>query len=113
MTENTESQPTGEGAGTPTGPSDAGPSGYDAGYRAGYQAGQSTPQPQPSYSPPGYRRLTRSRTDAPISGVCGGLAQYLNLDPTLVRVLVAVAMVLAFPVAEIVYIVMWAVVPQE
>lgn len=84
---------------------------YDAGYRAGYQAAQ------PPYAAPTYRRLTRSRPHspegAPISGVSGGLARYLGLDPTLVRVLVAVAMVFTFPAAPIVYVVMWAVVPQE
>ena len=33
----------------------------------------------------GYRRLTRSTTDRRIAGVCGGIAKYLNIDPTLVR----------------------------
>ncbi len=32
------------------------------------------------------RRLTRSQQDKKIAGVCGGLAEYLNMDPTLVRV---------------------------
>lgn len=32
------------------------------------------------------RRLTRSQHDKKIAGVCGGLAEYLNVDPTLVRV---------------------------
>jgi len=31
-------------------------------------------------------RLRRSRTDKKILGVCGGLAKYFNLDPTLVRI---------------------------
>jgi len=31
-------------------------------------------------------RLTRSRTDKKFLGVCGGIAEYLNLDPTLVRI---------------------------
>ena len=34
-----------------------------------------------------YRRLYRSRTDRKIAGVCGGLAQYLNVDPTVVRII--------------------------
>ena len=33
------------------------------------------------------RRLYRSRTNRKLAGVCGGLAQYFNTDPTLVRVL--------------------------
>ena len=32
-------------------------------------------------------RLTRSETDKMIAGVCGGLAEYLNLDPVWVRLL--------------------------
>jgi phage shock protein C len=33
------------------------------------------------------KRLARSSTDKKIAGVCGGLAEYLDLDPTLVRIL--------------------------
>lgn len=32
------------------------------------------------------KRLTKSATDSKISGVCGGIAEYFNIDPTLVRV---------------------------
>lgn len=32
------------------------------------------------------KKLTRSRTDKKLLGVCGGIAEYLNLDPTLVRI---------------------------
>ncbi len=40
------------------------------------------PTPSPESPPP--RRLTRSRTDRVIGGVCGGIARQGNLDPTLV-----------------------------
>jgi len=33
------------------------------------------------------RRLTRSRKNKRIAGVCGGIAEYLEVDPTVVRVL--------------------------
>ena len=33
------------------------------------------------------RKLVRSQTDRMIAGVCAGLGEYLNLDPTLVRLL--------------------------
>ena len=36
------------------------------------------------------RKLYRSRTDRKLAGVCGGLAQYFNADPTLIRVLAGV-----------------------
>ena len=48
-----------------------------------------------------------------MSGVCGGVAHYLGVDPTLVRVLAAVAMVVTFPAGPILYVVMWAVMPRE
>lgn len=39
------------------------------------------------------KQLQRSRTNRVIAGVCGGLGQYFNLDPVLLRVL---AVILAF-----------------
>lgn len=73
------------------------------------------PYQQPSYQQPQapYRRLTRSSWDSKVSGVCGGVAQYLGVDPTLVRVLAAIAMVVTFPAGPILYAVMWAVMPRE
>jgi phage shock protein PspC (stress-responsive transcriptional regulator) len=35
-----------------------------------------------------YRRLLRSRTDRKVVGVCGGLGEYFDVDPTLVRIAV-------------------------
>ena len=69
-------------------------------------------QPPPPPQPP-YKRLTRTSWDSPISGVCGGVARYLGVDPTLVRVLAVIAIVVTFPVGLIVYGVMWAVMPKE
>jgi phage shock protein C len=42
------------------------------------------------------QRLTRSRTDKKLLGVCGGLAEYLNLDPTLVRIAFVIGVVTTF-----------------
>ena len=69
---------------------------------------QAPPPPQPPY-----KRLTRTSWDSPVSGVCGGVARYLGVDATLVRVLAAITMVVTFPVGPIVYAVMWAVIPKE
>ena len=63
--------------------------------------------------PPPYKRLTRASWDAPISGVCGGLAHYLGVDPTLVRVLAVIAAIFTFPVGPIAYLVLWAVIPKQ
>ncbi|MCW2807748.1 MAG: hypothetical protein JWQ93_1703 [Marmoricola sp.] len=83
------------------------------------QSPTTSPTPQPPYQappPPGqphYRRLTRTSWDAPISGVCGGIARYLGVDPTVVRVIAVIAAVVTFPAGLIAYLVMWAVIPQE
>ena len=48
---------------------------------------------------PSSRRLTRSRKHKIIAGVCGGVAEYLEVDPTVVRVVYVIASLLsaAFP----------------
>lgn len=55
-------------------------------------------------------RLYRSRTDAVIGGVCGGLGQYLGIDPVLVR-LFFVLLALGSGVGVLIYIIMWIVIP--
>lgn len=57
-------------------------------------------------------RLTRSRSDRVIAGVCGGLAAYLNIDSTLVRLAFAIlffASGIGFPI----YLILWIVMPEE
>ncbi len=57
------------------------------------------------------RRLYRSRTDVMIGGVCGGLAQYLGTDSTLIRL---VFVVLGFTgTGLLLYPAMWLIVPKE
>lgn len=58
------------------------------------------------------KRLFRSTTDRQIAGVCGGLAEYFSIDPTLVRLAFVVATLLGGP-GLIVYIVMAVVIPEE
>jgi len=36
------------------------------------------------------KRLYRSRNNKMIAGVCGGIAEYLNIDPTVVRILAVI-----------------------
>ena len=57
-------------------------------------------------------RLYRSRTDRSISGVAGGLAAYLGVDPTLVRVAWVLLAILSSGVFVLIYIVMAIVVPE-
>jgi phage shock protein C len=58
------------------------------------------------------RKLYRSRTDRKLAGVCGGLAQYFNLDATLIRVLFVVLAVLG-GAGVVIYLAMWIIVPNE
>lgn len=58
------------------------------------------------------KRLTRA-AGGPISGVSGGLAAYVGIDPTIVRVLVALAAIFTFPVGPIAYVVLWAIIPKR
>ncbi len=59
------------------------------------------------------RRLYRSRTDRQMTGVAGGLADYLGVDPTVVRIVWVVAAFVTFPVAPIAYVALAFIMPQE
>jgi phage shock protein C len=58
------------------------------------------------------RRLYRSRTDRVLWGVCGGLAKYFDIDPTIVRV-VAVLLIFADGLGILAYIILAVIVPLE
>ncbi len=56
------------------------------------------------------KRLYRSRRDSKIAGVCGGIAEYFNIDSTLVRLAFLLFFLLG-GCALLVYLVMWLIVP--
>ena len=58
------------------------------------------------------KRLTRSRDDRWLAGICGGLGAYFGLDPTLIRVLF---ILFAFAVGGgfLLYILLWIIIPLE
>ena len=58
------------------------------------------------------KKLYRSATDRKVAGVCGGVANYLNMDPTVIRVLWAIISLFAF-VGVIAYIVCAFIIPEE
>jgi phage shock protein C len=58
------------------------------------------------------KRLQRSRTERMIGGVCGGLAKYFNVDPTIIRV-IWVAITLLGGAGVIAYLILWVVMPLE
>ncbi len=58
------------------------------------------------------KRLYRSKDDRMIAGVCAGLAEYLDIDPTIVRLLFALGLI-AGGATFWAYLVMMMVVPEE
>ena len=57
------------------------------------------------------KRLYRSHDERMIAGVCGGIGEYFDIDPTLVRLL-AVAFILAGGSGILGYIVGWIIIPE-
>src|SRR5712691_2621252 len=87
---------------------------------------QPQPQPQPPsappppYSPspygpppPSSRRLARSSRERMWAGVAGGMAEYFDLDPALVRLMWVAAAVVSGGLAVPVYIVAWIILPGD
>ena len=58
------------------------------------------------------KKLYRSKTNKKLCGVCGGIAEYFDIDPTLVRLALALAVVLA-GFGLLAYIVAALVIPVE
>jgi len=57
-------------------------------------------------------RLYRSKTDRIIAGVCGGLGDYFNVDPTIIRLLWVLFTLLGGS-GLLAYIIAWFIVPEE
>ncbi len=60
-----------------------------------------------------YKRLYRSREDRMIAGVCGGIAEYFEIDPTLVRLLFVLGMLGTASGLFWAYLVMMFIVPEQ
>ena len=58
-------------------------------------------------------QLMRNGNDKILGGVCSGLAHYLKIDPTVVRVLFAIITFGGFGAGVLIYIVMWAIIPAQ
>lgn len=59
------------------------------------------------------KKLVRSRMNKMICGVCGGIGEYLNIDPTVVRLIWAIASVCSIGMGLLVYITAAVVMPEE
>lgn len=62
--------------------------------------------------PQEHKRLTRSRSDRILGGVCAGLARYFDTDPLLIR-LVFVIITLAQGAGILLYVLLWVLMPEE
>ena len=60
----------------------------------------------------GAKRLTRSRTERWIGGVCGGIGDYFSLDPTIIRVVFVLA-ALILGGGLLIYLILWLIIPLE
>ncbi|MFH1222800.1 MAG: PspC domain-containing protein [Pseudomonadota bacterium] len=58
------------------------------------------------------KKLFRSKQNSVIAGLCGGLGEYFNVDPIIVR-LIAVALFLAGAIGFLLYIIGWIAVPKK
>jgi len=58
-----------------------------------------------------YRRLTLSVQDKKIAGVCGGIAEYFSIDPTLVRQIMVILALLGGS-GLLIYLVCWIMLPK-
>ena len=67
---------------------------------------QAAPQTAPGAGP---RRLCRSATDRKLGGVCGGIGEYFEVDPTIIRVLFFLGLFTGIGVLA--YLVAWIVIP--
>ena len=61
----------------------------------------------------GTKVLVRDRKGRMVAGVCSGFADYLGLDVTLVRVIVAVVSVITGGAGVLAYLVAWVIIPEE
>ena len=90
--------------------------------KACVERGEATPPPPPaaggashgSAGMGGLGQLHRSRSDKILGGVCAGLARQFQMDPSIARVVAAVIVFVTgvFPGA-VVYVILWAVLPEE
>ncbi len=74
---------------------------------------QQPPPQQPPIQQPSGKRLVRRSDDKMIAGVCSGVADYLGIDVTLVRVLTVLGAVFGLGSLVVAYVVMWVLVPEE
>jgi phage shock protein C len=59
------------------------------------------------------KRLYRSNKDRMLAGICGGLGEYLNVDPTIVRLVAVLGFFVTASAVFWAYLIMWIVIPEQ
>lgn len=59
------------------------------------------------------KRLYRSGRDKLLGGVCGGIADYINIDPVVIRILWVIGAFASFGTAILLYIILWIIIPRN
>lgn len=59
------------------------------------------------------KKLTRPRTGRMLAGVCAGIANYVNMDPTVIRVIYALLSIFTAFTGVIVYLILMLVIPED
>lgn len=77
------------------------------------EGGDSQNQSNPNFTFNEKRRLYRDESNKMIGGVCSGIANWLNIDPTVVRVLFAIISFGGFGSGLLIYIILWIVLPAK
>lgn len=58
------------------------------------------------------KRITKSTTDVMVSGVCGGIGEYFEIDPTLIRIIYAFIILAGFGSPILLYILLAIIMPE-
>ena len=59
------------------------------------------------------KKLYRSKKDKMIAGICAGIAEYFELDPTLIRLIYVAVTLMTLGTGEILYLLAWMIIPEK
>jgi phage shock protein PspC (stress-responsive transcriptional regulator) len=60
-----------------------------------------------------HKKLHRSKKERMIAGVCGGIGEYFDADPTIVRLIWAIGTLISVGLGLIAYLIAWIIVPEK
>ena len=58
------------------------------------------------------KKLLRSKKNKVLAGVCGGVGEYLNVDPVIVRLIWVIVTLVSFGAGLLAYIIAWIIIPE-